>query len=101
MDDFEAVEGVMFSLWFEKQRRADWDAKYPTEKFHENWGLGERRAMYMAWLARARTTPQQSETVAKPTRLPTIGDAPNTRCCPDCGCLLSIGCDPDCKRTNK
>lgn len=42
-----------------------------------------------------------SETPAKPTRLPHLGGVPNTKCCPECGCLLTIGCDPDCKRTKR
>lgn len=41
------------------------------------------------------------ETEVQPSRLPHLGDAPNTKCCPECGCLLSIGCDPDCKRTKR
>lgn len=41
-------------------------------------------------------TPDTAETSVKPSRLPNLGEAPNTLCCPDCGCLRTIGCDPDC-----
>lgn len=46
-------EEAMFEVWFQLQRKKDWERRYPNEAFHENWGLGSREAMREGWLARA------------------------------------------------
>lgn len=49
----EKDEEAFFEVWFQLQRHDDWKRKYPTEAFHENWGLGDHGAMLAAWKARA------------------------------------------------
>jgi hypothetical protein len=49
MSDEEAI----FEVWFQIQRKKDWELRYPNEPFHTNWGLGFRGAMLKGWLARA------------------------------------------------
>lgn len=46
-------EEAMFEVWFQLQRRKDWESKYPGEKFHEGWGTGFRSSMLKGWMARA------------------------------------------------
>jgi len=49
----DADEKAFFAVWFQLQRRDHWKNLYPTEPFHEEWGLGYERAMWEAWQARA------------------------------------------------
>jgi hypothetical protein len=46
-------EEAFFEVWFQLQRREHFKSLYPTEAFHENWGLGSHDAMLKAWMARA------------------------------------------------
>jgi len=46
-------EEAFFEVWFNLERRKHWDRLYPKETFHENWGLADKSAMRIAWMARA------------------------------------------------
>jgi len=46
-------EDAMFEVWFQLQRRKDWEKRYPGESFHDNWSMGYREAMRDGWMARA------------------------------------------------
>lgn len=45
-------EEAFFEVWFQLQRHESWKKLYPTEAFHEQWGIAARSDMLKAWMAR-------------------------------------------------
>jgi len=46
-------EEAIFEIWFQLNRRKEFEARYPNETMPELWSMGYRDSMLKGWMARA------------------------------------------------